>query len=70
MGTDPRNYECANDFMWKKTPANIEISGSDNITFENCQFAHLGAAGVNIDNGSHYCRIESSNFTDISAAAI
>jgi Right handed beta helix region len=51
---------------WTKEPGNIQFSYDRDISFINDRFVHLGAAGLNLDNGSQNDTIEGSSFTDIS----
>ncbi|HEV3309279.1 MAG TPA: fibronectin type III domain-containing protein, partial [Chloroflexota bacterium] len=51
---------------WTKEPGNLEFSFDRNITFSNDRFVHLGAAGLNLDNGSQSDTVVGSVFTDIS----
>ncbi len=55
---------------WTKEPGNIQLSYDRNIDFMNDRFVHLGAAALNLDNGSQDDVVEGSVFTDISGNGI
>jgi Right handed beta helix region/Fibronectin type III domain/Kelch motif len=55
---------------WTKEPGNIQFSYDRNISFLNDRFVHLGAAALNLDNGSQDDTIASSVFTDVSGNGI
>ena len=55
---------------WTKEPGNIQFSYDQNLTFLNDRFVHLGAAGLNLDNGSQHATVSGSVFTDISGNGI
>ncbi len=52
---------------WTKTPGNVSIACGQNIRFEDCVFAHLGGAGLELGGGSQSNVVEGCVFTDISA---
>jgi hypothetical protein len=49
---------------------NIVMSNTKGIRFDQCEFAHLGANGVDFLHGAHDNMISDCLFRDISAAAI
>jgi hypothetical protein len=51
---------------WTKEPGNVQFSDNRNLSFIGDQFLHLGAAGLNLDNGSQNVTVMDSVFTDIS----
>lgn len=51
---------------WTKEPGNIQLSYDFDISFINDRFIHLGAAGLDLDNGSRYDIVKGCVFTDIS----
>lgn len=51
---------------WTKEPGNIQFSFDRHISFVNDRFVHLGAAGLNLDNGSQDDSVRECVFTDIS----
>jgi Fibronectin type III domain len=55
---------------WTKEPGNVQLSYDQDISFVNDRFVHLGAAGLNLDNGSQNDSVERSVFTDISGCGI
>jgi hypothetical protein len=55
---------------WTKEPGNVQFSYDHDLTFQNDEFVHLGAAGLNLDNGSQDDTIVGSVFTDISGNGI
>ena len=55
---------------WTKEPGNVQFSYDDHLSFANDRFVHLGAAGLNLDNGSQNATIAGSVFTDISGNGI
>jgi hypothetical protein len=55
---------------WTKEPGNVQFSYDQNLSFINDRFVHLGAAGLNLDNGSQNDAVIDSVFTDISGNGI
>jgi hypothetical protein len=55
---------------WTKEPGNIQFAFDQNISFLNDRFAHLGAAGLNLANGSQGDVVKGCVFTDISGNGI
>ncbi|GAC1327979.1 MAG: fibronectin type III domain-containing protein [Chloroflexota bacterium] len=51
---------------WTREPAGVEISFDRSLSFRNDRFVHLGAAGLDLDNGSQDAMVIGSVFTDIS----
>ena len=51
---------------WTKEPGSVQFAYGQHIAFVNDRFVHLGAAGVNLDNGSQNDQVTGSVFTDIS----
>jgi len=55
---------------WNKEPGNVQFSYDQNLSFLNDDFVHLGAAALNLDDGTQNATIEGSIFTDISGNGI
>jgi hypothetical protein len=51
---------------WTKIPGNVSIDYGTNIQFTRDAFTHLGAAGLNLGDGSQSDLVEGCVFTDIS----
>jgi hypothetical protein len=51
---------------WTKEPGNLEFAYDQHLSFIDDRFVHLGAAGLNLDNGSQNALVAGSVFTDIS----
>ena len=51
---------------WTKEPGNVSFSDDTNITFRDDAFVHLGAAGLDLGDGSQSDTVQGSVFTDIS----
>jgi hypothetical protein len=51
---------------WTKQPGNVQFAYDRDISFLNDRFVHLGATGLNLDNGSQNATVTGSVFTDIS----
>jgi hypothetical protein len=51
---------------WTKEPGAVDFSYDRNISFLNDRFLHLGAAALNLDDGSQGDTVQGSVFTDIS----
>lgn len=60
----PLTHDCV------KSPANIVCHAGSHIDFEDCRFARLGGAGLDIERGSSDVRVANCEFTDISGSAI
>jgi hypothetical protein len=55
---------------WTKEPGNVQFSYDRDLTFANDRFVHLGAAGLNLDNGTQDATVIGSVFTDISGNGV
>jgi Right handed beta helix region len=55
---------------WTKQPGNLQFSYDRNIAFVDDRFVHLGASGLNLDDGSRHATVIGSVFTDISGNGI
>jgi hypothetical protein len=55
---------------WTKTPGNVAFQYDHNIRFVRDAFVHLGAAGLELGNGSTNDVVEGCVFTDISGNGI
>jgi hypothetical protein len=55
---------------WTKEPGNVEFSYDRNMSLLNDKFVHLGAAGLNLDDGSQNDTVAGSIFTDISGNGV
>lgn len=55
---------------WSVVPAAVYGQWTENCSFTNCTFSHLGGAGIWLGTGSKNCIISHSTFTDISGNAI
>jgi hypothetical protein len=55
---------------WTKTPGNVAFQYGHNIRFIRDAFVHLGAAGLELGNGSKNDAVEGCVFTDISGNGI
>ena len=51
---------------WTKTPGNVRVAAGHNIHFLNDVFVHLGAAGLDLGEGTQGSLVEGCIFTDIS----
>jgi len=51
---------------WTKMPGNVSLSYDHNIHFDRDYFVHLGAAGLDLGDGSRNDTVSGSVFTDIS----
>lgn len=55
---------------WTKSAANVSFSYDQHVQFSNDTFAHLGAAGLGLGNGSQFDTVEGCVFTDTSGCGI
>jgi hypothetical protein len=55
---------------WTKEPANVNFSYGQRISFTNNLFAHLGAAGLDLGNGTQSNLVQGNTFTDLSGNGI
>jgi hypothetical protein len=51
---------------WTKTPGDVRVIGGKRIRFLNDDFVHLGAAGLDLGEGTKDSVVEGCTFTDIS----
>jgi hypothetical protein len=55
---------------WTKTPGNVSFGYDQRIQFRDDAFVHLGAAGLDLGDGSQDATVAGSVFTDISGNGI
>ena len=55
---------------WTKEAGNIAISYAHDVKFIHDFFVHLGAAGLDLGDGTQHCVVEGSVFTDISGNGV
>jgi hypothetical protein len=55
---------------WTKEPANVSFTNAHNVRFTNDGFVHLGAAGLDLGDGSQGNLVKGNVFTDISGNGI
>lgn len=55
---------------WTKEPGNVQFAYDRDLSFLNDRFVHLGAAALNLDNGSQQAAVTGSVFTDVSGNGI
>jgi Fibronectin type III domain len=55
---------------WTKEPAAVQLTNDRKLTFRNDLFDHLGAAGLDLGDGSQSDSVTASDFTDISGDGI
>jgi hypothetical protein len=55
---------------WTRTPANVVLSATRDVTIEGNTFTHLGGAGLDVMYGSQRDLVRGNEFTDIAASAI
>ena len=55
---------------YETTPAHINVNHANKITFKKCQFIHMGAIALHLNNNVHDSTIEGNLFYDISDSAI
>ena len=56
--------------MYAQLNGNINLENTNNVSFLNCTFKHMGGAALNISRGAHHTTVEGCVFTDLSDAAI
>ncbi len=52
------------------TPGNVICKFAQNVTFENCTFTHLGATGLDLQEGVAIAKIQGCTFLDISGSGL
>jgi hypothetical protein len=55
---------------WTKPPAAVDFSAAHDVTFSADTFTHLGAAGLDLQDGSQNNLVQGNEFTDISGSGI
>ncbi|MEE9463751.1 MAG: right-handed parallel beta-helix repeat-containing protein [Bacteroidales bacterium] len=55
---------------WNTIPSAIEASWTENCSFNNCTFIHMGGSGLRFGEGSHNCNVSNSLLSDISGNGI
>lgn len=70
IGDSPANFDCSNDFLWKKSPGAIRFSSVHNISFSACSFLRFGGVALDFGGGAHACSVDRCYFADISGAAV
>ena len=69
-GTDHSANTIGHDPNDAGIPGNVNFVYAKNVTFENNNFAHLGAIALNFGTGAQNNEIANNIFNDISAAAV
>lgn len=60
----------SNDDTWVSVPGNIQFHTVQNVSVINCTFQHLGAVGLEIDDGSQSVLVMNNTFRDLSCGGI
>ncbi len=55
---------------FEMTPGNVICRFAQNVTFENCTFRHLGANGLDLQEGAAFSSIRGCTFIDISGSGL
>jgi hypothetical protein len=55
---------------WTKEPGNVSVSYGQRVEFTDSAFTHLGAAGLDLGNGSQDSVVRGNVFTDISGNGV
>ncbi len=55
---------------FEMTPGNVICRFAQNFTFENCSFSHLGANGLDLQEGAAFSSIRGCTFIDISGSGL
>jgi hypothetical protein len=55
---------------WTRQPGNVDFRYDQSISFLDDRFDHLGASGLNLDDGTQNVTVQGSVFTDISGNGI
>ena len=58
------------DTEWSPMPSNLIFTSGESIVINNCNFKHLGAGGVQLQDGTHDSIISNCVFEDISGTAV
>jgi len=70
IGDDINNNDCNKDYWWSvKTPGNIKVINSTNVSFNKCEFTRLGGTALDY-TFSHFGVVDSCYFHDISGSGI
>jgi len=67
MESKYNKYGAENNFT---APAGVYVAKADYITFEQCSFKHMGANGINLNYGTHFCKLNGNVVFDISGNGI
>ena len=55
---------------WTRTPANVVLTGTRNVSMLGNRFVHLGGAGLDLYKGANHDLVEGNEFSDIAAEGI
>lgn len=58
------------DSIDQRLPANVRMFNTERVTFDRCEFAHLGANALDFAHGAHDNLVQDCLFRDVSAAAL
>jgi hypothetical protein len=64
------NCKLDNQVWLERAPAAVEVKSSNNISFENCHFEHLGYSGLDYVYGDQGGKVQNCSFTDIAGNGI
>eukprot|EP00045_Choanoeca_perplexa_P005818 m.48706 g.48706 ORF g.48706 m.48706 type:complete len:608 (+) comp13310_c0_seq3:101-1924(+) len=70
IGSNPNNSNCDDDFLWIKSPGNLQFSFTRDVALVGCEVAYMGGVGVDFGNGTHRAVVQGSYVHDISGSGV
>jgi len=64
------NCKLDNQVWLERTPAAVSVKCANTVSFENCNFEHLGYSGLDYVFGDHGGKVQNCLFTDIAGNGI
>lgn len=65
------NTATANNVAWVGRPAaGVSVQNANNITFDGCQFRHMGSTGLDFVSGTRNVKVNGCIFSDIAGTGI
>jgi hypothetical protein len=70
IGHDPNNGDCNHDELWMASPACLSFTGTTSITFDTCEYKHMGGVAVGFQGGAHNNVVDNCYFHGLSGTAV
>jgi hypothetical protein len=70
IGNNPNNPNCDDDFLWIKSPGNLQFSYARDVSLIGCEIAYMGGVGVDFGDGTHRALVQGCYVHDVSGSGV